>query len=339
MNVDFENCIILFGGSSEERLVSVASAQNLVSYIPEATLWFWNKRNEVFKIAPEELKNHTNAFTEEFKTSATANFSTLEQALGVVGDRTIIICLHGTEGEDGTLQAKLEAKGIRFTGSDSKSSAQAFDKRATKLKARSHNLPVAEDLAILNFSDFEVNQLKEFLTKHKKIVLKPLANGSSIGLYVVSSDKEFQDALRDIKSKSTSTYICEPFISGREITVGVWQRADSSLTVLPCSEVRLIPGGQFDYQGKYLGKGVEELTPAPLSEDESVACQAVALRLHEIMNCRGYSRTDMILTEQGPILLEINTLPGLSKGSFIPQQLKVIDVTLKDFFQEQLELK
>ncbi len=336
--MEFKNCIILFGGSSEERLVSVASAQNLGKNIPEATLWFWNKQNQIFEISQEELKGHANPFTEEFNPKAAPTYSTIEKALETVGKRAIIICLHGTEGEDGTLQAKLEAKGIPFTGSGSATSHEAFDKRATKIKALANNLPVVEDLVIHQFSEAEEKTLQDFFQKHGKIVLKPLANGSSVGLYIISQKSELMEAIKSIKTKGAIPYICEPFITGREITVGVWQRGDLSLTVLPCSEVRLIPGGQFDYQGKYLGKGVEELTPAHLNEDESVACQAIALRLHEIMNCRGYSRTDMILTDKGPILLEINTLPGLSKASFIPQQLKVINVTLREFFEEQLKL-
>lgn len=329
----------MFGGSSEERLVSVASTQNLGKNIPEATLWFWNKQNQVFEIEQDELKTHAHPFTEEFRPQAAPRYHTLDRALEAVGNRAIIICLHGTEGEDGTLQAKLEARGIPFTGSGSASSREAFDKRATKVKARANNLPVVEDLVVHSFDKSEVQDLNSFFQKHGKIVLKPMANGSSVGLFIISKLSELQEAIQSIKAKGAIPYIVEPFINGREITVGVWQRGDLSLTVLPCSEVRVIPGGQFDYQGKYLGKGVEELTPAPLSEDESVACQAIALRLHEIMNCQGYSRTDMILTEKGPILLEINTLPGLSKASFIPQQLNVINVSLREFFEEQLKLK
>ena len=336
--MDFKNCIILFGGSSEERLVSVASAQNLGKNIPEATLWFWNKQNQIFDKNHADVTDHPNPFTEEFKPKTASTSPTLESALETMGKRAIIICLHGTEGEDGTLQAKLETKGIPFTGSGSASSSEAFDKRTTKIKAQVNNLPVVEDLVIHQFSEAEEKSLYDFFLKHGKIVLKPLANGSSVGLYIISQKSELDEAIKSIKAKGAIPYITEPFITGREITVGVWQRGDLSLTVLPCSEVRLIPGGQFDYQGKYLGKGVEELTPAPLSEDESVACQAIALRLHEIMKCRGYSRTDMILTEKGPILLEINTLPGLSKASFIPQQLNVINVSLREFFEEQLKL-
>jgi D-alanine-D-alanine ligase len=83
---------------------------------------------------------------------------------------------------------------------------------------------------------------------------------------------------------------------------------------------------------------VEELTPAPLTAEESEACQELALKLHSAIGCKGYSRTDMILTEKGPVLLEINTLPGMSKASFIPQQLKVAGITMRDFFLEQINL-
>jgi D-alanine-D-alanine ligase len=87
-----------------------------------------------------------------------------------------------------------------------------------------------------------------------------------------------------------------------------------------------------------LGQGVEEVTPAQLTEKETLACQELALKLHFVIGCKGYSRTDMILTEDGPILLEINTLPGLTKASFIPQQLAAIKVDLRSFFEAQLKI-
>jgi D-alanine-D-alanine ligase len=104
------------------------------------------------------------------------------------------------------------------------------------------------------------------------------------------------------------------------------------------SEVRLIPGGAFDYAGKYLGRGTEEITPAELEPEAWQQAQALAVLTHTALGCRGYSRTDMILTDAGPVLLEINTLPGMTKASFIPQQLAAAKRPVKAFLERQLTL-
>lgn len=336
--MNFKDCVVLFGGSSEERLVSVASAQNLSSHLPEVTLWFWSIDGKIFEIKHDELRSHQNAFIETFIPKDAAKFSSIEDALPGLKGKFLILGLHGTQGEDGRLQALLEMHQIRFTGSDARASALAFDKRLTKKMAKSHNISVVSDLALSEFSASEEAALADLLNKHGKIVLKPLANGSSVGLYIIESQKELTAALESIKSKGKIPYMSEPFVTGREITVGVWQKSSSEIIPLPCSEVRITQGGQFDYQGKYLGKGVEEITPAELTASEASACQAVALKVHQIIGCKGYSRTDMVLTKTGPVLLEINTLPGLTKASFIPQQLHAINVNLRDFFEAQLKL-
>jgi D-alanine-D-alanine ligase len=334
----FNDCIILFGGSSEERMVSVASAQNLSKTIPEAALWFWSKDDKVFVVSQDDLSSHENAFVKEFTPAKAPLFSSLKSSLDAMKGKTIIISLHGTEGEDGTLQALLEQHQIKYTGSNAKASKLAFDKRGTKKLALSNNLPVVSDLALNNFQETEISELQAFFNKHKKIVLKPLANGSSVGLFIITDQAQLDSAISKIMEKSVIPYMAEPFITGREITVGVWQKNFHKTIPLPCSEVRVTQGGQFDYQGKYLGQGVEEVTPAQLTEKETLACQELALKLHFVIGCKGYSRTDMILTEEGPILLEINTLPGLTKASFIPQQLAAIKVDLRSFFEAQLKI-
>jgi D-alanine-D-alanine ligase len=336
---NFNDCIILFGGSSEERLVSVASAQNLSIALPEATLWFWSKTDKIYEVSHEELSKHKNAFMDGFNPDSKAKFSSLESSLESMKDKLIIIGLHGTEGEDGKLQAIFEAHQIKYTGSDSKASHLAFDKRATKRLAQTNGLSVVTDFALNDFQETEINELQVFFKTHEKIVLKPLANGSSVGLFIVSSKDELSQAIATIKGKGIIPYMAEPFIAGREITVGVWQKNYHKTIALPCSEVRVLQGGQFDYQGKYLGKGIQELTPAPLTEDESKACQELALKLHFMIGCKGYSRTDMILSDKGPVILEINTLPGLTKASFIPQQLLAIKTDLRAFFSAQILLK
>lgn len=335
---NFSDCIILFGGSSSERLVSVASAQNLSAQIPEAALWFLDKTGGITRIEGHELAAHENAFTAEFTPRVSAHYKSLRESYQDLREKIVIIALHGTEGEDGTLQRFLEDGQILYTGTGSSASALAFDKQRTKQLAREHDLPVPEDITVSEFSALKEEQLKKFLRLAKKIVLKPNANGSSVGLFIISTEEDLLKAIAEAREKNLTNYLAEPFIEGREITVGVRERSDLTLKALPCSEVRVKSGRQFDYEGKYLGSGVEELTPAPLSPEISRECQKLALEMHKLVGCEGYSRTDMILTERGPYLLEINTLPGLSKASFIPQQLRVDGMSLREFFQEQIDL-
>ncbi len=338
MNKTFNDCVILFGGSSEERLVSVASAQNISTVIPEATLWFWTKEGKVHEVPSEELAGHAEAFMKEFWPKTPVKSETLEASLQSLRNKSIIIALHGTEGEDGTLQKMLERMKIPFTGTGAASSEKAFNKILTKRIAAGNGVEVAAELVLADLEPATVKKLGEFLNQYQKIVLKPLANGSSVGLHILSSTEELEQAIPAIRNSGYLPYVSEPFITGREITVGVREDSNHKISALPCSEVRVVQGRQFDYQGKYLGSGVEELTPAPLTKEETEACQKLALKLHAAIGCKGYSRTDMILTDSGPVLLEINTLPGLSKASFIPQQLKVAGISLRDFFLEQINL-
>ena len=333
------NLLILFGGSSEERLVSVASAQNLIGQLAEADLWFISPRGDIHQVSRTELQSHQNPFTVQFVPKDKSFAGSLAVAVELMKNKIVIVAMHGTEGEDGTLQALLEKNKIAFTGSGSTSSKKCFDKKLTKTLAGSIGLPIAADLLVkdpTNASD--ILALREFQAKHGHMVLKPVANGSSVGLFIIKNSADLESAIHSLKTSTAGAYLAESFLEGREITVGVCQTTNGGNRVLPCSEVRVIKGRQFDYEGKYLGKGVEELTPAPLNSEETRQCQAVALKIHELMGCEGYSRTDMILTSRGPVMLEINTLPGLSRASFIPQQVIANGENLRDFFQHQAEL-
>ena len=330
--------LILFGGSSEERMVSVASAQNLSIHLPEAELWFMSPKGEVYSVSRSELAMHLNAFTTQFVPSTLPFAGSLDKTLDLLKDKIVILALHGTEGEDGGIQTILEINHIPFTGSGSSSSRMCFDKKLTKENAKLAHLPVADDLFVAKPQD-ELGQaaLRKFFQHNPHMVLKPVANGSSVGLFIIHSSKEFESALSKLKTNLAGAYLAETFLEGREITVGVCQTENHGARALPCSEVELVKGRQFDYEGKYLGHGVRELTPAPISIEESQKCQELAVKMHKLMNCSGYSRTDMILTSKGPILLEINTLPGLSKASFLPQQVMANGENLRDFFLKQIE--
>jgi len=167
-------------------------------------------------------------------------------------------------------------------------------------------------------------------------VAKPVADGSSVGLFHVRDAGEARDAAEAIAGAGRE-YLAEAFVEGRELTVGVVDDARGT-RALPVSEVRVDPGRVFDYEGKYFGRGTIEITPAEVAPDVARAAHALAVTVHRALGCEGYSRTDVIVGARGPVFLEINTLPGLTRASFLPQQLAAEGTSVRDFLEGQLSL-
>lgn len=330
--------ILLFGGGSDERLVSVASAQNLASQFAFEELWFVLPDGHISKIEKTELLQHKNPFKAPLEPSNKPFVDSIQNALPLLAGKTVFMGFHGTQGEDGFIQSLFEPKKIAFTGSGSESSRRCFDKTAAKQILQKYDIPVATQL-VVNVEmdrDFEAT-LTDFLSLNLKIVIKPVANGSSIGLHIVNSVDSLKSAVTDMKKSLHPLYMAEKFIKGRELTIGVTER-NGQLIALPPSEVLVVEGSSFDYDGKYLGTNTKEITPADLKPDEVVKAQDLALLAHRKLQCFGYSRTDAILSPEGLFFIETNTLPGVTKASFIPQQLAVANISMTDFIQEQLNL-
>lgn len=327
---------LIFGGTSNERLVSVASAQNVVNYFQNPDIYFINPQGYWFGVAKQDLVAHANPFTQEFQPKTNAVSKDLNGMVSLLKDKVSFLALHGTAGEDGTYQEFFEAHQLAYTGSGAKASRLCFNKAKTKEAARAQNMSLASELLVHFGSVESVNKLRKFFSDKKKIVLKPNANGSSFGLFIVSTEAELERAIGEIQKSSEHEYIAEEFIVGREITVGVWEKLNGIVALAP-SEVVLEAGANFDYQGKYLGRGSKEITPADLNSVQKKACQDMALQAHKSFGCLGYSRTDMILTANGAVFIETNTLPGMTKASFFPQQLEAEKIPFQNFIDELLK--
>jgi D-alanine-D-alanine ligase len=316
--------------------------------LPEAACWFLSPTGAVFITPPTVLAAHARPFEAEFIPAGVPDFSTLAAALDSVTEpttqgrpsrpgRTFFLALHGGEGENGVTQRLFEQRRLAFTGSGSKASADAFDKAKARKLASAKGARVAEARTLPQMNvDVAKAALASLLAAHPRWVLKPQADGSSHGLIHLREPEQL-DAAAAALAGFRLDYLAEVFIEGRELTVGVVDD-EGGPAALPVSEVRLIPGGAFDYAGKYLGKGTEEITPALLTAEEAKAAQALGVLTHQALGCAGYSRTDMILSPRGLVLLEINTLPGMTKASFIPQQLAAAGRSVKDFLERQLQL-
>lgn len=328
---------LIFGGSSSERMVSVASAQNLVKYFQSPELYYISKEGPWYKTEVSKLTDHKNPFKTEFTGYGEKVCDNVFKSKDLLKDKIVFIALHGTEGEDGSYQKYFEENNIAYTGSGSAASALCFDKAKTKKLAKENQIPLANEL-VVNFGVAHAEEdVHQFFDKYKKIVLKPVANGSSFGLYIVDSKLKLDQAITAIKSSEEKYYLCEEFIQGRELTVGVYQNPQFIKPLCP-SEVVLVQGANFDYEGKYLGIGSKEITPAEVTADEAKMCQDLALKAHKVFQCYGYTRTDMILTPKGPVYLETNTLPGMTKASFYPQQLEAEKMSFQQFIDDQLTM-
>lgn len=324
---DVHTIIVLFGGLSDERHVSVASAQNIVRTLGRPLAWFWAPNGAVHDVAIDDLLAHQQPFEVDFMPARPAIFPNIEQALDTlpVEDPVFLLGLHGTAGEDGELQRMLEQRGIPFTGSGSETSAIAFDKAKAKERVAG-KVRLAES----RVAQQDIEQVvRDMFERHERLVLKPLAGGSSRGLFFL--DRGQAPPRVDIP------YLVEQFVTGRELTVGVIDRGSGPFA-LPVIEIEIDAGREFDYAGKYLGNGTREICPALIPDEMREEAQNTALAAHLALGCDGYSRTDLVAAADGIYYLETNTLPGLTTSSLVPQQLATAGIGFRDFLEEQVEL-
>jgi D-alanine-D-alanine ligase len=316
---------ILFGGTNKERLVSVATAQALHAALPEADLWFWDADDTVHETRSETLVKHARPFEDPFK-AGTPTLGRIEVALdrAQAEGRLLVLGLHGGSAENGELQAMCEVRNVPFTGSDSASSHLAFDKTAAKRFAAIAGVTSPQRVAL--------EEIEAALTHYGKLIAKPERDGSSYGLIFVNSKQDIVAVRNAAKSEE---YLIEPFIAGIEATCGVLERSDGTVLSLPPIEIVPADGG-FDYVAKYLSKATQEICPGRFSPEISSQIMDLSLRAHRALSCTGYSRTDFIISNKGPIYLETNTLPGLTKASLYPKALKAHGIDFADFLRDQI---
>ncbi len=245
------------------------------------------------------------------------------------------ILLHGPQGEDGTVQGMLELLGIPYQGSGVLGSALAMDKHLSKKLYQQNGLPVAASQIIRDHEQLQPEQLIEQLGL--PVVVKPVREGSSLGMTIAHTDKELLAGLEKARQHGREVMV-EQYIQGREITVGVI--GNDTLEPLPLIEIQ--PGEEFlffDYKAKYEPGASKEICPAPVSETIRIKAQDYAMRAHKTLRLRGYSRTDMIMDHQENIyLLETNTIPGMTQTSLLPQAAIAAGYSFASFLEKLIEL-
>jgi D-alanine-D-alanine ligase len=331
------NVVIVFGGSSHECNVSVATAQYLTSALPQARLWHWSGDDGAFReVSPNTLLAHRRPFELAFCCSAAPFCADFEEAIAMAAvERSVLVVgLHGGLGENGEFAFQCESRGVPFTGSGSMASRIAFHKAAAKTQAISMGLRVPDTINVSCASDLKRLDIRAFLRRHRRLVAKPQEDGSSIGLMFIESEEQLPLL---IDSVGLRPYTIEAFVPGVEVTVPVIRQGGQDLALAPV-EIEARPGRVFDYAGKYLPDGLREIYPARLPKAVIDELRTSALAIHRGIGAFGYSRTDMIVGPYGPVFLEINTLPGLSHESILPRSLAHAGIPFEAFLQEQIRL-
>ena len=238
--------------------------------------------------------------------------------------------IHGTFGEDGQLQRILESRGVPYTGEGVAGSELAIDKIATKLRLQQHDVPTAT---------FEILRDGARPTLPLPFVVKAPREGSSVGVYVVKDAAQLDESLR-AAAQFAHEILIEKFVEGRELTIGI-----VGDQVLPVIEIRPKKAGEFyDFANKYnflnpQAAGADHICPAPLSAAETERVQAAALAAHRALGLEVYSRVDLLLTSDGtPYVLEINTIPGMTPVSLLPEAAGVAGIAYPELCRRIIEL-
>ena len=245
------------------------------------------------------------------------------------------ILLHGLYGEDGSVQGMLDLLDIPYQGSGILGSSVAMDKNLAKVLYRMADIPVADWRIISSERSGQCRELAVELGL--PLVIKPVRDGSSLGLTIARSEEQVREGI-SLALKNDSRVMVERYIEGREVTVSVLGNADP--VAMPVIEI--VPGEGyefFDYNAKYLPGASKEICPAQIDPEDTQTAQQYAVTAHKVLQLSGYSRSDMIISEDGTIyILETNTIPGMTQTSLLPQSAKAHGLDYRALLERLIEL-
>jgi D-alanine-D-alanine ligase len=246
----------------------------------------------------------------------------------------VLIGIHGTPGEDGKLQSYFDLMNLPYTTCNAATSAITFNKRYSVAVAAFAGISVSNSVHLFKRENPDYEDLVKRVTM--PAFVKPNNGGSSIGMSKVNRKEDLSAALQKA-FKEDDEVIVEEFVSGREFTVGVF-RSNGEILVLPITEVKTSKDF-FDFEAKYSSGFSEEITPADLEESMAEKVRQTARKIYQVFNCNGIVRIDMIYNEakNEPFMLEINTVPGQTAASVVPQQVRANGWTLKQFYSALIE--
>ncbi len=319
---------VLMGGTSAERDVSLSTGRQILNALdPEKYTVYALDTASGQKFLPSGV---TQPLGFLHASDGTTEITSLPQ-LPLASEKpdVVFIALHGKGGEDGTVQGMLEVLGLRYTGSGVLASALAMDKAMSKRVLTAAGVRMPDGMTLPHGSRMQPRAMP------LPLIVKPNAQGSTIGMTVVHQESEL-DAATALAFQHDDTVLIEQFITGTEITVPIL--GNGHLEILPIVEI--VPnGGFYDYKAKYTAGETDEIVPARVSETVAAEARRIAKLCHQTLGCRGMSRTDMIVTAQNEIYtLEINTIPGMTPTSLLPRSAEAANYSFPQLLDKLIAL-
>ena len=317
---------IVCGGDSSEHDVSLRSAQGLYSF-------FDKERYNVYIVDIKGLDWHVELPDGTTTKIDRNDFSFVEDGKKKLFDYAYIT-IHGTPGENGLLQGYFELIDLPYSTSGVLVEALTFDKFVLNQYLRGYGVSVADSLLIRKgyeelVSDDEIEERIGM-----PCFVKPAADGSSFGVTKVKNKDQLAPAIRKAMMESPEVMV-ESYLEGTEITQGIYKTHDKTV-VFPITEV-VTSNEFFDYDAKYNGQ-VQEITPARISKDIADRVSQITSHIYDILHCNGIIRIDYIISKEGKIsMLEVNTTPGMTATSFIPQQVRAAGLSMADVLADIVE--
>lgn len=315
---------IIMGGYSSEYQISLKSGNVVYQFLDQNL--YKGYRIHILKDKWVYVDEQDNKFPIDRN-----DFSTTVNGEKITFD-VVFNAIHGTPGEDGLMQAYFELLGIPQSSCNYYQAALTFNKRDLLSVLKPYGIKTATSY-YLNQGD-EINEEAILETVGLPCFVKPNKSGSSFGISKVKTKDELAYAIVNAY-KEDNEIIIESFLDGTEVSVGVINYK-GNITVLPITEI-VSENDFFDYEAKYLGKS-QEITPARISPEITAKVSAVAKKAYEVLKMSGFSRSEFIIVNGEPHMLEMNTIPGLTTESLIPQQAKEAGISLTDLFTNALEL-
>lgn len=317
-----KNIAIVWGGYSSEKIISEKSAEGINSFIDK------NKYN-TFKVRIDR-----DSWDVEYKNSYLPvnknDFSFEKDGKKIIFDFAYNT-IHGTPGEDGLLQGYFDMLGIPYSNCGVLASALTFNKYTFNNFVKSFGIKVADSILLRKGDKIDADSIVSQFSL--PFFVKPNMGGSSFATTKVKKTDEIEIAIMEA-FREASEVIIEGFVKGIEVTCGCYE-TEKGLTVLPLTEV-VSKNEFFDFGAKYLGE-VEEITPARISKELTMKIQKETEIIYHLIGAKGIIRSDYIIAANTPVLLEVNTTPGMTATSFIPQQIAAAGLEMKDVITEIIE--
>lgn len=314
-----KNIAIFAGGNSGEYEISLKSGKVIERNIDKThfNTWFIHVKGRSWTY---QLENGPLVEIDK-------NDCSLTLPEGKIIFDAIFIAIHGTPGENGILQGYFELMNIPYTSSDVLTSALTFNKSFCNRVVKTHGVQVSPSVHLYANEAYSEKEIVN--TTGLPCFVKPCNSGSSVGMSKVNSLEELKPAI-DLAFQHDDQILIEHFIKGREITCGVF-KSKGELVTLPITEI-VSKKEFFDYEAKYTTGMAEEITPAPINEETATKCRDTSAFLYGRLNCKGVVRFDYIFNDDGLFFLEVNTIPGQSENSIVPQQARCMGISITDLY-------